>query len=156
MRTVVIAFGLVCLMGAILAQSVGIGTSTPDPSARLDVSDNQRGILIPRLTTAERDAITNPARSLLIYNIDCDEYQYYIPGTGWVSLPTSVTAGGGGAVGRSRRFPLRAYRLAALLPTGRRSQGLPAMRSVSISTAAPTRRSLRRPSQLGVPRDPYQ
>ena len=96
MRTVVIAFGLVCLMGAILAQSVGIGTSTPDPSARLDVSDNQRGILIPRLTTAERDAITNPARSLLIYNIDCDEYQYYIPGTGWVSLSTSVTAGGGG------------------------------------------------------------
>jgi hypothetical protein len=68
MRTVGIAFGLVCLMGAILAQSVGIGTSTPDPSARLDVSDNQRGILIPRLTTAERNAITTPARSLLIYN----------------------------------------------------------------------------------------
>jgi N-acetylneuraminic acid mutarotase len=97
MRTAVIAFGLVCLMSAILAQSVGIGTSTPDPSARLDVSDNQRGILIPRLTTAERDAITNPARSLLIYNTDCDEYQYYIPGTGWVSLLTNVTAGGGGS-----------------------------------------------------------
>ena len=54
MRTVVIVFGLVCLMGAILAQSVGIGTSTPDPSARLDVSDNQRGILIPRLTEQVR------------------------------------------------------------------------------------------------------
>jgi len=97
MRTVVIAFGLVCLMGAILAQSVGIGTSTPDPSARLDVSDNQRGILIPRLTTEERDGITNPARSLLIYNTDCDEYQYYIPGTGWVSILTNVTAGGSGS-----------------------------------------------------------
>jgi len=97
MRTVVIAFGLVCLMGAILAQSVGIGTSTPDPSARLDVSDNQRGILIPRLTTAERNAITSPARSLLIYNIDCDEYQYYVPGTGWVSILTNVTAGGSGS-----------------------------------------------------------
>jgi len=104
MRTVVIAFGLVCLMGAILAQSVGIGTSTPDPSARLDVSDNQRGILIPRLTTAERNAITTPARSLLIYNTDCDEYQYYIPGTGWVSLLTSVTAGGGGS-GTLTAFP---------------------------------------------------
>jgi len=97
MRTVVIVFGLVCLMGAILAQSVGIGTSTPDPSARLDVWDNQRGILIPRLTTAERDAITNPAHSLLIYNIDCKEYQYYIPGTGWVSILTNVTAGGSGS-----------------------------------------------------------
>lgn len=97
MHTVVIAFGLVCLMGAILAQNVGIGTSTPNPSARLDVSDNQRGILIPRLTTTERNGITNPAHSLLIYNTDCDEYQYYIPGTGWVSLLTSVTAGGGGS-----------------------------------------------------------
>jgi N-acetylneuraminic acid mutarotase len=102
MRTVVIAFGLVCLMGAILAQSVGIGTSTPAPSARLDVSDNQRGILIPRLTTAERNAITSPARSLLIYNTDCDEYQYYIPGTGWVSILTNVTAGG---IGTLTAFP---------------------------------------------------
>ena len=105
MRTVVIVFGLVCLMGAILAQSVGIGTSTPDPSARLDVSDNQRGILIPRLTTAERNAITSPARSLLIYNTDCDEYQYYIPGTGWVSILTNVTTGGGGGSGTLTAYP---------------------------------------------------
>jgi N-acetylneuraminic acid mutarotase len=98
MRTVVIAFGLVCLMGAILAQNVGIGTSTPDPSARLDVSDNQRGILIPRLTTNERNAITTPAHSLLIYNTDCNEYQYYIPGTGWVSILTNVTAGSSGTL----------------------------------------------------------
>jgi hypothetical protein len=60
MRTVVIVFGLVCLMGAIRAQSVGIGTSNPDPTARLDVSDTQRGILIPRLTTQERNAIAPP------------------------------------------------------------------------------------------------
>jgi hypothetical protein len=104
MRTVVIVFGLVCLMGAIRAQNVGIGTSNPDPSARLDVSDNQRGILIPRLTTAERNAITNPARSLLIYNTDCDEYQYYIDGIGWVSILTNVTAGGGGS-GTLTAFP---------------------------------------------------
>ncbi len=102
MRIVVITFGLACLMGAILAQSVGIGTSTPDPSARLDVWDNQRGILIPRLTTAERNAITTPARSLLIYNTDCDEYQYYIPGTGWVSILTNVTAG---SIGTLTAFP---------------------------------------------------
>jgi len=98
MRTVVIAFGLACLMSTILAQRFGIGTTTPDPSARLDVSDNQRGILIPRLTTAERNAITSPARSLLIYNTDCDEYQYYIPGTGWVSILTNVAAGSSGTL----------------------------------------------------------
>jgi|GEM_PF-4789997 len=97
MRTVVIIFGLVCLTGVILAQRVGIGTSTPDPSARLEVWDTLRGILIPRLTTAERNAITTPAHSLLIYNIDCKEYQYYIPGTGWVRILTNVTAGGVGS-----------------------------------------------------------
>jgi hypothetical protein len=91
-------------MSAIFAQSVGIGTNTPDPSARLDVSDNQRGILIPRLTTAQRNAITSPARSLLIYNTDCNEYQYYIPGTGWVSILTNVTAGGG-SIGTLTAFP---------------------------------------------------
>jgi len=69
------------------------------------VWDNQRGILIPRLTTTERDAITTPARSLLIYNIDCDEYQYYIPGTGWVSILTNVTAGGGGGSGTLTAYP---------------------------------------------------
>jgi N-acetylneuraminic acid mutarotase len=102
MRTVVIALGLVCLMGAIRAQNVGIGTSTPDPSARLDVSDTRRGILIPRLTTAERNAIPNPAHSLLIYNTTCNEYQYYISGTGWVSIPTNVTAG---SIGPITAFP---------------------------------------------------
>lgn len=94
-RQVVLA-GLAGLIGLIWSQSVGIGTSSPDPSARLDVVDNERGVLIPRMTTAERDAITNPARSLLIYNTDCDVYQYYVPGTGWVTITHSGISGGGG------------------------------------------------------------
>ncbi len=95
-----------------MGQNVGIGTSTPDPSARLDVVDTQRGVLIPRMTTAERDAITNPARSLLIYNLDCDVYQYYVPGTGWVTITHSGISGGGGA-----------GTITALPPTGVGSSG---------------------------------
>ena len=52
------------------AQSVGIGASNPHPSARLEVASTQQGILIPRLTTAQRNAITTPAHSLLIFNVD--------------------------------------------------------------------------------------
>ncbi len=52
------------------AQSVGIGTVTPDPSARLDIWDTVRGLLIPRLTTQQRDAIQDPAHTLMIFNID--------------------------------------------------------------------------------------
>ncbi len=102
MRRVVPVHAVVLIgtLGLLRGQSVGIGTSAPHPSARLDVVDNERGVLIPRMTTAERDAITNPARSLLIYNLDCDVYQYYIPGTGWVTLlNTGGGGGGGGGVG---------------------------------------------------------
>ena len=52
------------------AQNVGINTTggVPDESAILDVNSTQHGILIPRMTTAERDAIKTPATGLIIYN----------------------------------------------------------------------------------------
>ncbi len=53
-------------------ENVGIGTTRPDSSAVLDVSiealSRPRGMLIPRLTEQERDAIIFPARGLLIFN----------------------------------------------------------------------------------------
>lgn len=55
---------------------VGIGTITPDPSSALDISANNKGVLIPRLTTSERNSITSAANGLLIYNTDSDEFQY--------------------------------------------------------------------------------
>jgi hypothetical protein len=49
---------------------IGINSSgsNPDPSAMLDVQSTSKGMLIPRMTTAQRDAITSPTQSLLIYN----------------------------------------------------------------------------------------
>ena len=55
---------------------VGIGTTTPDASSALDITSNSSGILIPRLTSAQRDAIANPANGLLIFNTDSDEFQF--------------------------------------------------------------------------------
>ena len=49
------------------AQTV-IGGSTPDPSAELDVQSGNRGLLPPRLTTSQRDAIISPATGLLVFN----------------------------------------------------------------------------------------
>ena len=54
----------------VLAQNVGIGTATPDPSAKLEINSNNSGLLIPRLTTAQRDAIASPAHGVIILNID--------------------------------------------------------------------------------------
>ena len=82
-QTLLIGF-LALLTTQLRAQNVGIGTATPHSSARLHVEDNQRGILIPRLTTAQRNGIAGPAQGLIIYNIDCDVIEYY-DGTRWHS-----------------------------------------------------------------------
>jgi hypothetical protein len=49
-----------------------IGGSTPDGSAMLDVQSTTKGMLPPRLTSTQRDAISNPAEGLMIYNTDTD------------------------------------------------------------------------------------
>jgi hypothetical protein len=46
---------------------VGIGTTNPDSSALLELDSNNSGFLIPRVTEAERNSITDPANGLLIY-----------------------------------------------------------------------------------------
>jgi trimeric autotransporter adhesin len=67
------------------AQSVGIGTNTPNPSAKLDIADTARGMLMPRLTKAQRNAIASPALGLMIFNIS-DSSVYYFNGA-WQRLP---------------------------------------------------------------------
>ncbi len=47
---------------------VGIGTASPHGSAMLDVESSTKGLLIPRMTTAQRDAIASPATGLMVYN----------------------------------------------------------------------------------------
>jgi len=53
------------------AQSVGINTTSPDASAALDVTSTTQGILVPRLTTAQRTAVSGPATGLLVVGILC-------------------------------------------------------------------------------------
>ena len=47
---------------------VGVGTNTPDASAALEVQSTTQGFLPPRLTTVQRDGISNPAEGLIVYN----------------------------------------------------------------------------------------
>ncbi len=47
---------------------IGIGTNNPDPSAMLDLTSNNKGLLPPRMTEAQRDAILSPSEGLVIYN----------------------------------------------------------------------------------------
>ncbi len=69
------------------AQSVGINNSAsqPDPSAILDVSATDKGMLIPRMTTAERIAITTPAVGLFVFDTDANGFWFY-DGLAWKSI----------------------------------------------------------------------
>lgn len=50
---------------------VGIGTTTPDKSAIVDITSDSLGFLPPRITESQRDLIVSPAEGLLIYCTDC-------------------------------------------------------------------------------------
>jgi hypothetical protein len=62
---------IVSAIGVAKAQNVGVGTLTPDASAKLEIIDGNRGLLIPRVSlSAANNAspISAPANSLLVYN----------------------------------------------------------------------------------------
>jgi uncharacterized protein (TIGR02145 family) len=90
------------LTSNVFSQNVGISEtgSLPDNSALLDLSSTERGLLVPRMTTTERDAITTPANSLLIFNTTTQCYEgYNAPSSTWVAfgcigctVPTGVSA----------------------------------------------------------------
>ena len=75
------------------AQSVGINEdgSTPNPSDLIDVKSTSKGMLIPRMTSAERTGIANPAEGLLVFDNETLSFWYY-KAAGWTEL---ITGGGG-------------------------------------------------------------
>jgi hypothetical protein len=65
---------------------VGIGTTTPDASSALDITSTTKGLLIPRMTAAQRDAISSPAIGLMIYQTDGTVGFYYYNGSSWAEV----------------------------------------------------------------------
>jgi len=65
--------------------AVNTDESAPNASAMLDIKSTTKGLLIPRLTTVQRNAISSPATGLLVYDTDDDIY-YYHNGSSWVKV----------------------------------------------------------------------
>jgi hypothetical protein len=76
---------------AIQAQ-VGVGTTTPDASAQLDISSSTLGLLPPRMTQAQRIAIVTPAAGLLVYQTDGSPGLYNYDGSTWATLSGKESA----------------------------------------------------------------
>lgn len=81
---------VISLIGLVsIHAQVGINTITPDESAALDITSTNKGILIPRMTTAQRTAIITPASGLIVYdtNLKCISQNVGTPtAPSWVCL----------------------------------------------------------------------
>jgi len=83
MRTITLLAILLLAANTAYAQGVAINKNgaAPDPSAMLDVQSTEKGMLVPRMTQAQRDAISSPAASLLIYQTNQTPGFYFNAGT---------------------------------------------------------------------------
>lgn len=66
---------------------VGINTTSPDASSVLEVNSTTKGFLTPRMTTAQKNAITSPANGLMVFDTDTKEYSYYdASASTWINI----------------------------------------------------------------------
>jgi hypothetical protein len=86
-----------CALAQASAQT-GIGISTPDASAKLEVASTSKGLLVPRMISTQRLAISLPANGLLVYQTDGVIGFYVNTGTSaspvWLRLNTDWTKSG--------------------------------------------------------------
>jgi Chaperone of endosialidase/Head domain of trimeric autotransporter adhesin len=71
--TLLLAVATFCIQ----AQNVGIGTTTPNTNAALEISSSSKGLLIPRTSTASRTAIASPPKGLMVYDSSFSAFYYY-------------------------------------------------------------------------------
>ena len=93
-KGLMMTFGLIFLFLSHTNAQIGIGTNTPDASAKLDITANGSaiGLLLPRLTTTERDAtIKSPSAGLVIYNSTTKVLEVAISGSLWVNIVNGTT-----------------------------------------------------------------
>jgi hypothetical protein len=88
----------------------GIGTTTPEASAKLDVSSSNKGFLPPRITLTSLTDITtipNPATGLLVYNtgnnVGLVAGYYYWNGSSWATIATATGSGVSASYARGSR-----------------------------------------------------
>jgi hypothetical protein len=77
-------FGLISKEVYSQTDNVGIGTTTPNNSAVLDLTSITKGFLAPRMTQAQRTAIVTPAIGLFVYQTDNPAGFYYYNGATWI------------------------------------------------------------------------
>jgi len=80
--------------------SINLTGANAHPSAFVDISSTTQGVLIPRMTSTQRAAISSPATGLMVYETDpCNCFYYY--NAGWVKIGSGTSAGNWGLTGNA-------------------------------------------------------
>lgn len=95
----------VSIIGFSQGVAISTGSGVPDASAMLDVQSNTKGLLVPRMTMAERNAIVTPATGLLIYQSDNTPGFYYNSGTSASPVWTTLLPSGWNLTGNINTDP---------------------------------------------------
>jgi hypothetical protein len=91
MKTPVLIIALIfAVMNASSQVSINTNNANPAPSAMLDVTSTNKGMLVPRMTTAQREAIANPAAGLLVYDAT-EKTLYMFDGHQWLGFTAQTT-----------------------------------------------------------------
>ena len=72
---------------------VAIGSNVTDSSAIVNITSTNAGVLMPRMTTSQREAIASPANGLLVFDITTDSFWYY--SSQWIELISTSSKGAG-------------------------------------------------------------
>jgi hypothetical protein len=70
--------------------TIGIGTTNPHSSAKMEMESTVKGMLIPRMTSSQREQINDPAEGLFVYDMDLHKFMFY-DGNFWVRLLSENT-----------------------------------------------------------------
>lgn len=70
----------------LLESKLGIGTTTVDSNAILDIRSSTKGIILPRMSKQQRESITNPAQGLMVFDTDSNTL-FFNDGSSWFNFP---------------------------------------------------------------------
>ena len=89
MKKILVSICIALSATQFITGQVAINTdgSLPNSSAMLDIKSIDKGLLTPRLTTAQRTAIASPATGLVVYDTDVNKFFYYAIGS-WIEMGT--------------------------------------------------------------------
>jgi len=95
-KNIILFILMLVVLQKMQAQNIAISATgaTPEESAILDVSSTSKGLLIPRMTLAEKNAITSPATGLMIYQTDAPAGFCYFDGTSWNQIGATAPTPG--------------------------------------------------------------